>query len=86
MNVLALIRNVERVNDGSKTKAIVTLETETPLEIHQLRLFEEPLANGSVAAFEQMEGKGAQVPIEIGTYNGKAQINFPRGAVFKAQK
>lgn len=86
MFIIALIREVKRVNDASKTKAVVTLETEEPLEIHELRLFEESLANGTVAAFENSKGKAAQVPVQVGVYNGKAQLNMPRGVIFHPPK
>lgn len=84
MNVIALVRDVVRVNDSSKTKAVVTIETESPLEIHDVRLFEQSLADGSVAAFESVKGKVVQVPVQVGAYNGRPQLNMPRGYPFIA--
>ena len=79
MLIKALVRAVEDNADAAKPMAIVTLETSNPIEIIQVRLFKNSIADGTVAAFRQVIGAEMDIPLQPEIYNGKLSWNFPFG-------
>lgn len=83
MLVKALVRAVEDNADAAKPMSIVTLETTNPIEIIQVRLFKNSIADGTVAAFKQVIGAEMDVPLQPEIYNGKLSWNMPFGQRLK---
>lgn len=79
MLVTALIRDCVKIkstkgNDGLK----LTIETESPLEIHEMNIYGAAMENA--AELIPMVGKVCQIPVKLGSFNGNAQLEFPMGA------
>lgn len=82
MEVKALIRNVEEKENNGKKMAILTIETEKPLAIAQVRLFSNSVNDGTVNALKKAIGTKQLLPLSAEIYNGQIQFSFPFGESF----
>lgn len=77
MLVDALIRSVELQGSGDKAFAVLTIETEQPLEIMQIRLFNSFIQSGVVKQLQSVVGKAIKLPVKVDVYKGSIQYQMP---------
>ncbi|MCF6281453.1 MAG: hypothetical protein L3J28_04445 [Candidatus Polarisedimenticolaceae bacterium] len=83
MLVKALVRNVSKRNEQTeKPFAIVTVETQQPLEILEFRLFGQSMQDGTTSSFINAVGSEVDIPLTLDTYKGFTALKFPMGEVF----
>jgi len=84
MQIVALVRDVQvNRNNAEKPFAVITLETEQPLQIVEIRLFKNQIDAGIADKLIPMKGKMVFFPIEPQIYNGRLQFQFPFDGVVK---
>jgi hypothetical protein len=83
MLVKALVRSIQRRNEHTdKPFAIVTVETDRPLEIVEFRLFGQSMSDGTATSFHNAIGSVVEIPLTLDTYKGQTSLKFPMGDVF----
>lgn len=82
MNVIALIRSLVETNREGKPGALLTLETENPLQITEVRLNKSHVEMGVIQALKPFVGKVAQVPLAVESFNGRTELKWPFGVPF----
>jgi len=80
MLIKSLVRDVQSFPNAEKPYGILTIETEQPLEVHQVRLFSNSMNDGTYARLSNLKGQVALLPFSIDNYKGKTQFQIPYGA------
>lgn len=86
MKVESFVRDVVVLVDGKNREyAMLTVETENPLEIHQIRLFGRSIEDGTVKRLQTHTGHKLILPLQVDVFNNKAQLQLAQGSVIQAR-
>ncbi len=83
MLVKGLVRNVQDRGNADKQFCVVDIEFSNPLEIIQVRLFQNSYQDGTVHTLKQCIGVELDLPIEAQIYQNKLQYGMPFGESIK---